>query len=150
MGFTLASFIRMFKMLSFSVCCSFALLVLQMMFNQNFTFLHVVSLVVFLGCIAYDSYQFSSLYGTIKDSFFGLVLPLIGSFLFVAVGYFFFPENLFNYLFLPLRAFEALSFMRYHSLLLSGLCWVIVVFSMSWAGSMHPIEMDDDYFDTTA
>lgn len=150
MGFALSSFIRMFKMISISVCCSFALLVLQMMFKQNFTFLHIVSLIVFLGCIAYDSYQFSSLYGTIKDSFFGLVIPVIGSLLIVVAGYFFFPENLFNYMFLPMRAFESLNFMCYHSLLLSGLCWIVVVFSMSWVGSMHPIELDDDYFGPTA
>ena len=146
MSFSLASCIRMLKMLAISVCCSFLMLILQLVFDQNFSFLHVVSLAVFLGWIGYDCYQFSSLYGTIKDSVFGLLFPLIGCFAVVAAGYFFLPESLFNFLFLPLRAFESLNFLGFHSLLLSGLCWFVVMFSMSWIGSMHPIEIDDDYF----
>lgn len=146
MSFALSSCIRMFKMLSMSVCCSFLLIILQLFFNQNFTFLQVTSLVLFLAWIAIDSYQFSSLYSTIKDSLLGLFLPLVGCFIIITLGYLFFPENLFNFLFLPMRAFEALNLLGIHSLLLSALCWIVTMFSMSWVGSMHPIDFEDDYF----
>ena len=146
MDFALASFIRMFKMLSMSVCCSFFLLVMQLFFNQNFVFLHVVSLVAFLGIIGVDTYRFSSLYPSLKDGILGLFLPLVGCCGLVAVGYFFIPENLFNYIFLPLRAFEGLDFLGAHSLLLSCACWLVVIILMSWIGSMHPIDFEEDYF----
>ncbi len=146
MSFALSSCIRMFKMLSMSVCYSFLLIILQLFFNQNFTFLQVTSLVLFLAWIAIDSYQFSSLYSTIKDSLLGLFLPLVGCFIIITLGYLFFPENLFNFLFLPMRAFEALNFLGIHSLLLSALCWIVTMFLMSWVGSMHPIDFEDDYF----
>lgn len=146
MGFALSSCVRVLKMLSISICCSFLLIILQLLFDQNFAFLHSISLLLFLAWVGYDSYQFSSLYTTIKDTLLGLALPLLTCFCMVALGYFFIPENLFNFIFLPLRAFESFSFLGVHSLILSGVCWMVVMFAMSWVGSMHPIEIDDDYF----
>ncbi len=146
MGYVLSSFIRMFKMLSMSICCSFFLLIMQLFFNQNFTFLHVVSLIALIGLIGVDTYRFSSLYPSLKDGLLGLLLPMLGCFVIIAAGYFFFPENLFNYLFLPLRAFEVLNFLGGHSLLLSCACWFVAIILMSWIGSMHPIDFEEDYF----
>lgn len=146
MGFALSSFVRMFKMLFISVCCSFFLLIAQLIFERNFASLHVISLLLFLLWIGIDSYQFSSLYTTIRDSLLGLVLPLFTCLCVVTLGYFFVPGNLFNFVFLPMRAFESLNFLGYHSLILSAICWIVVMCLMSWIGSMHPIEIDDDYF----
>ena len=146
MGFVMSSFVRTFKMLFLSVCCSFMALILQMLLSQNFTFLHVMSLVVFICAIGVDTYRFSSLYSGFRDSLLGLYIPFIFCFLINTLGFFFFPETLYNYLFLPLRAFENLNFQSVHSVLLSCGCWFIAIVVMSWIGSMHPIETEDDYF----
>ena len=146
MGFVMSSFVRTFKMIFLSVCCSFIALILQMMLSQNFTFLHVMSLLLFLGTIGVDTYRFSSLYFGIRDSLLGLYIPFLLSLGINILGYFFFSESLYNYLFLPLRAFETLGFQSIHSVLLSNACWFVVIVTMSQIGSMHPIEMEDDYF----
>jgi len=146
MGFVMSSFVRTFKMLFLSVCCSFIALILQMMLSQNFTFLHIMSLVLFIGAIGVDTYRFASLYFSFRDNLLGLYLPFLLCFAINILGYKFFPETLYNYLFLPLRAFENLSFQSIHSILLSNACWFIAIVAMSWIGSMHPIETEDDYF----
>ncbi len=142
----ISSLVRVVKTLIMSVACSFLFLFLRLIEAHHLSMFHGLVFLIFLVGISVDSYRFSSLYSGLYDTVFGLVLPAVICFGCAFVGYFFFPETLFDFLFLPLRVFEGFGFLSIHSLLATTAISLLTIFVMGWIGSMHPIDFEEEYF----
>ncbi len=147
MSLLLSSFIRACKILIMSIACSFLLLVFQLIQVNHTSVFHITVFVILLVCLGADTYQFSSRFSDKGDTIFGLIFPMFFCLGLSILGYFCFPEVLFDFLFLPLRAFEEFGFLSLHSILMADTLWIFTVFLLNRIGYMHPVVMDDDYFE---